>query len=192
VLDPAILVKAYQQGIFPMGMDDGQIGWFSPNPRGILPLDGFHVPSRLARVVRSARFTVRLDAGFEDVMRACATRRDDGTWINEEILESYVTLHRLGLAHSVETWQEGKLVGGLYGVHLGGAFFGESMFHHVTDASKVALVALVDRLNHKAFRLLDIQWVTPHLKQFGAINVPRRTYLKVLAEALARDCRFLD
>ena len=192
MLDPAILVKAYQQGIFPMGMDDGQIGWFSPNPRGILPLDGFHVPSRLARVVRSARFTVRLDAGFEDVMRACATRRDDGTWINEEILESYVTLHRLGLAHSVETWQEGKLVGGLYGVHLGGAFFGESMFHHVTDASKVALVALVDRLNHKAFRLLDIQWVTPHLKQFGAINVPRRTYLKVLAEALARDCRFLD
>jgi leucyl/phenylalanyl-tRNA---protein transferase len=192
VLDPAILVKAYQQGIFPMGMDDGQIGWFSPNPRGILPLDGFHLPSRLARVVRSARFTVRLDAGFEDVMRACATRRDDGTWINEEILESYVTLHRLGLAHSVETWQEGKLVGGLYGVHLGGAFFGESMFHHVTDASKVALVALVDRLNHKAFRLLDIQWVTPHLKQFGAINVPRRTYLKVLAEALARDCRFLD
>jgi len=192
VLDPAILVKAYQQGIFPMGMDDGQIGWFSPNPRGILPLDGFHLPSRLARVVRSARFTVRIDAGFENVMRACATRRDDGTWINEEILESYVTLHRLGLAHSVETWQEDKLVGGLYGVHLGGAFFGESMFHHVTDASKVALVALVDRLNRKAFRLLDIQWVTPHLKQFGAINVPRRTYLKVLAEALARDCRFLD
>ena len=192
MLDPAILVKAYQQGIFPMGMDDGQIGWFSPNPRGILPLDGFHLPSRLARVVRSARFTVRIDAGFENVMRACATRRDDGTWINEEILESYVTLHRLGLAHSVETWQEDKLVGGLYGVHLGGAFFGESMFHHVTDASKVALVALVDRLNRKAFRLLDIQWVTPHLKQFGAINVPRRTYLKVLAEALARDCRFLD
>ena len=192
MLDPAILVKAYQQGIFPMGMDDGQIGWFSPNPRGVLPLDGFHLPSRLARVVRSARFTVRIDAGFENVMRACATRRDDGTWINEEILESYVTLHRLGLAHSVETWQEDKLVGGLYGVHLGGAFFGESMFHHVTDASKVALVALVDRLNRKAFRLLDIQWVTPHLKQFGAINVPRRTYLKVLAEALARDCRFLD
>jgi len=192
VLDPAILVKAYQQGIFPMGMDDGQIGWFSPNPRGIMPLDGFHLPARLARVVRSARFTVRIDAGFENVMRACATRRDDGTWINEEILESYVTLHRLGLAHSVETWQEDKLVGGLYGVHLGGAFFGESMFHHVTDASKVALVALVDRLNRKAFRLLDIQWVTPHLKQFGAINVPRRTYLKVLAEALARDCRFLD
>lgn len=192
MLDPAILVKAYQQGIFPMGMDDGQIGWFSPNPRGILPLDTFHLPSRLARVVRSGRFTVRIDAGFENVMRACATRRDDGTWISEEILESYVTLHRLGLAHSVETWQEDKLVGGLYGVHLGGAFFGESMFHHVTDASKVALVALVDRLNRRAFRLLDIQWVTPHLKQFGAISVPRRTYLKVLAEALTRDCRFLD
>jgi leucyl/phenylalanyl-tRNA--protein transferase len=192
VLDPAILVKAYQQGIFPMGMEDGQIGWFSPNPRGILPLDGFHIPSRLARVVRSSRFTVRIDAAFEDVMRACAMRRDDGTWINDEILEGYTTLHRLGLAHSVETWQQGALVGGLYGVHLGGAFFGESMFHRATDASKVALVALVDRLTRRGFRLLDIQWVTPHLKQFGAINVPRRTYLKLLAEALARDCRFLD
>ncbi len=134
MLDPAILVKAYQQGIFPMGMEDGQIGWFSPNPRGILPLDGFHIPSRLARVVRSSRFAIRFDAAFEDVMRACATRRDDGTWINAEILESYVTLHRLGLAHSVETWQDGALVGGLYGVHLGGAFFGESMFHRATDA----------------------------------------------------------
>ena len=192
MLDPALLVKAYQQGIFPMGMEDGQIGWFSPNPRGVLPLEGFHIPSRLARVVRSARFTIRIDAGFEDVMRACATRRDDGTWINAEILESYVTLHRLGLAHSVETWQDGALVGGLYGVHLGGAFFGESMFHRATDASKVALVALVDRLARRGFRLLDIQWVTPHLKQFGAINVPRRTYLKLLAEALTRDCRFLD
>ena len=192
MLDPAILVNAYRQGIFPMGMEDGQIGWFSPNPRGVLPLEGFHIPSRLARVVRSARFTIRIDAGFEDVMRACATRRDDGTWINAEILESYVTLHRLGLAHSVETWQDGALVGGLYGVHLGGAFFGESMFHRATDASKVALVALVDRLARRGFRLLDIQWVTPHLKQFGAINVPRRTYLKLLAEALTRDCRFLD
>ncbi len=192
MLDPAILVKAYQQGIFPMGMEDGQIGWFSPNPRGILPLDGFHIPSRLARVVRSSRFAIRFDAAFEDVMRACATRRDDGTWINAEILESYVTLHRLGLAHSVETWQDGALVGGLYGVHLGGAFFGESMFHRATDASKVALVALVDRLTRRGFRLLDIQWVTPHLKQFGAINVPRRTYLKLLADALTRECRFLD
>ena len=192
MLDPAILVKAYQQGIFPMGMEDGQIGWFSPNPRGILPLDAFHIPSRLARVVRSSRFTVRIDAAFEEVMRACATRRDDGTWINAEILESYVTLYRLGLAHSVETWHDGALVGGLYGVHLGGAFFGESMFHRATDASKVALVALVDRLARRGFRLLDIQWVTPHLKQFGAITVPRRTYLKLLAEALTRDCRFLD
>ena len=190
MLDPAILVKAYQQGIFPMGMDDGQIGWFSPNPRGVLPLDGFHLPSRLARVVRSARFTVRIDAGFENVMRACATRRDDGTWINEEILESYVTLHRLGLAHSVETWQEDKLVGGLYGVHLGGAFFGESMFHRVRDASKVALVFLVDRLQRRGFRLLDTQWVTPHLEQFGAMEIPRKEYLKRLKAAIAVECAF--
>lgn len=192
MLDPALLINAYRQGVFPMGMDDGQIGWFSPNPRGVMPLETFHVPSRLARLVKQQRFDVRIDAAFEDVMRACAMRRDDGTWINDEILDAYLALHRLGLAHSVETWHGGALVGGLYGVHLGGVFFGESMFHRTTDASKVALVALVDRLTRRAFRLLDIQWVTPHLKQFGAVSVARRTYLKVLAEAVTRDCRFLD
>jgi leucyl/phenylalanyl-tRNA--protein transferase len=191
VLDPALLIRAYREGIFPMGMDDGEIGWFSPDPRGVLPLDAFHVPARLARVVKQRRFDVRIDSAFERVMRACA-ERPDGTWISDTILESYLALHRLGIAHSIETWRERELVGGLYGIHLGGAFYGESMFHRATDASKVALVALVDRLRRRGFALLDIQWVTPHLAQFGATEVPRRTYLAMLRRALALDCRFLD
>lgn len=188
MIDPALLVRAYREGIFPMALDDGEIGWFSPDPRGVLPLDTFHVPARLARTLRRAPFTVRSDTDFEGVMRACAADRDDGTWISEEILESYVTLHRLGLAHSVEVWQDEALVGGLYGVHLGGAFFGESMFHRVTNASKAALVALVDRLTRRGFRLLDIQWVTPHLEQFGAVAISREVYLRQLRRAVALDC----
>ena len=191
VLDPALLIRAYREGIFPMGMDDGEIGWFSPDPRGVLPLDAFHIPARLARVVRQQRFAVKLDTAFEHVMRACGDR-PDGTWISDAILDSYLALHRLGIAHSIETWQGRELVGGLYGVHLGGAFYGESMFHRATDASKVALVALVDRLRRRGFALLDIQWVTPHLAQFGAIEVPRRTYLAMLRRALALECRFID
>jgi leucyl/phenylalanyl-tRNA--protein transferase len=189
-LDPAIVVRAYREGLFPMAVEGGRIGWFSPDPRGIIPLDGFHVPARLARVIRTGRFEIAIDRGFETVMRACATREDDGTWISEEIVECYVTLHRLGLAHSVEAWREGQLVGGLYGVHLGGAFFGESMFHRETDASKVALAALVDRLQHRGFGLLDTQWVTPHLEQFGAIEIPRADYLRRLKAAIAKDCDF--
>ncbi len=192
MIDPALLVRAYREGIFPMGLEDGDIGWFSPDPRGIVPLDTFHIPSRLGRVLRRGIFEVRIDAGFEDVMRACADRRDDdeGTWITNEIVDSYVALHRLGMAHSVETWQGGALVGGLYGVHLGGAFFGESMFHRVTDASKVALAALVDRMIRRGFSLLDVQWVTPHLAQFGATEVSRTRYLAMLKTALARECEF--
>lgn len=190
VIDTSLLISAYAQGIFPMSLDDGEIGWFSPDPRGILPLDGFLVPKRLARVVRQQKFEVAFDRGFEAVMRACANDRDDGTWISEEIIESYVALHRRGLAHSVEAWQNGALVGGLYGVHLGGAFFGESMFHTVTDASKVALVALVDRLQASGFTLLDTQWTTPHLEQFGAIEIPRDEYLARLAAAMGRRCAF--
>jgi leucyl/phenylalanyl-tRNA--protein transferase len=190
-LDPALLVAAYRRGLFPMGMDDGELGWFSPDPRGILPLDRFHVPSRLARVVRGGRFEIRVDASFEAVMRACMARRDDeGTWITEEIVEAYVALHRLGLAHSVEAWLGGRLVGGLYGVHLGRAFFGESMFHEVTDASKVTLVALVDRLRRGGFTLLDTQWTTPHLEQFGAVEIPRADYLVRLAAALEGRATF--
>jgi leucyl/phenylalanyl-tRNA--protein transferase len=193
VIDPALLVRAYREGVFPMALETGEIGWFSPDPRGVLPLDAFHRPARLARVVRQGRFEVHVDRGFEAVMRACANRPDgEGTWINDEILESYLALHRLGLAHSVETWQADRLVGGLYGVHLGGAFFGESMFHRVTDASKVALAALVDRLQRRGFLLLDIQWVTPHLEQFGAIEMPRKQYLALLKRALQRECGFID
>jgi leucyl/phenylalanyl-tRNA--protein transferase len=190
-MDPALVVRAYREGVFPMGLEEGGIGWFSPDPRGIMPLDTFRVPSRLARVVRQSRFEVAVDRDFAGVMRACAERPEDGTWISDEILECYTALHRLGLAHSVETWQQDRLVGGLYGVHLGGAFFGESMFHRVTDASKVALVALVDRLRRQGFSLLDVQWVTPHLAQFGAIEVPRRRYLDMLTRALLRDCSFV-
>jgi leucyl/phenylalanyl-tRNA--protein transferase len=190
VLPPSLLVAAYRRGLFPMGMEDGEIGWFSPDPRGILPLDAFHAPRRLQRVARSGRFEIAIDRDFEGVMRACADRQDDGTWISEEIVESYLALHRLGVAHSVEAWRGGQLAGGLYGVHLGGAFFGESMFHRETDASKVALIALVERLRAYGFALLDIQWTTPHLEQFGAIDVPREDYLRRLASALSLSCRF--
>lgn len=184
-------MHAYRQGIFPMALEDDEIGWFSPDPRGVLPLDRVHVPARLARVIRSGRFEVAIDRNFEGVMRACAADREDGTWISEEIIESYSELHRLGMAHSVETWREGKLVGGLYGVHLGGAFFGESMFHHETDASKVALMALVTRMRERGLTLLDIQWVTPHLAQFGAMEVPREEYLTRLSQVIDEPRAFV-
>ena len=190
MLPAALLIRAYREGIFPMAVETGEIGWFSPDPRGILPLDGFHVSSRLARVMRQTRFEIATDADFAGVMRACAEDRDEGTWISGEILESYIELHRLGLAHSIECRQKGELVGGLYGVHIGGAFFGESMFHRVTDASKVALAALVDRLNQRGFQLLDVQWVTPHLERFGAVEIPRRQYLARLRRAIEVDCRW--
>ena len=189
MIDPALLVRAYREGIFPMALEDGDLGWFSPDPRGILPIEGFHAPARLMRTLRKAAFDVRIDTAFEAVMRACA-KRDEGSWINDEIVESYSALYRLGLAHSVEAWQGSELAGGLYGVHLGGAFFGESMFHHVTDASKVALVTLIDRLARRGFLLLDTQWVTPHLQQFGAIEIPRDEYLRRLKQAIKKDCTF--
>jgi leucyl/phenylalanyl-tRNA--protein transferase len=188
------LIAAYASGYFPMGMDDGEIGWFSPDPRGILPLEGFHVSRRLARVVRQGRFSIEIDRGFRQVIEACASVRggeDEGTWITDEIVESYCELHRLGWAHSVEAWRDGRLAGGLYGVSLRGAFFGESMFHRETDASKAALCALVDRLRAREYRLLDIQWVTPHLAGFGAIEIPRRRYLALLESSLHADCRFV-
>ena len=190
MIEPAVLVHAYRQGIFPMALEDGEIGWFSPDPRGVLPLDNVHVPARLRRVIRSGRFGVAIDSNFEGVMRACAADRAEGTWISKEIIESYVALHRAGLAHSIEVWRAGRMVGGLYGVHLGGAFFGESMFHHETDASKVALMALVARMRERGMSLLDIQWVTPHLAQFGAVEIPRVAYLARLKQALDRPRSF--
>jgi leucyl/phenylalanyl-tRNA--protein transferase len=189
-----LLVSAYSSGWFPMGVGGGEIRWYSPDPRGVIPLDAFHVPSRLARLARGRRFRVEIDRDFGGVIRGCAEASrsgdDPGTWIDDQIIESYIALHGAGLAHSIETWQEERLVGGLDGVALGAAFFGESMFHRATDASKVALVALVDRLRARGFHLLDIQWVTPHLEQFGAVEIPRRAYLKMLEESLAIGRQF--
>ena len=169
----------------------GRIKWFSPDRRGIVPLDQFHSPRRLRRIVRQGRFEVSADCAFREVIVACGSRTDPaGNWINEEIVESYTALHTAGFAHSIEAWRDGLLVGGLYGVTLRGAFFGESMFHVVTDASKVALYALVERLRARGYVLLDIQWLTPHLERLGALEVPRRRYLELLAEAMQEDCRF--
>jgi leucyl/phenylalanyl-tRNA--protein transferase len=194
MIPSSLLVSAYSTGWFPMAVDDGEIRWYSPDPRGVIPLDAFHTPSRLARLMRSGRFRVEIDRRFEDVMRACAEtdrkEEDAGTWISDEIVASYLELHRLGFAHSVETWLDDRLAGGLYGVALGGAFFGESMFHRVTDASKVALAALVERLRARGFCLLDVQWVTPHLEQFGAIEIPRDLYLRRLEQALRQKAEF--
>src|SRR5262249_47917496 len=162
-------------GWFPMAVDD-EIRWFSPDPRGILPLEAVHIPRRLARAARKGAFRIEIDRAFGEVIRACASddrdSDDPGTWISDEIIESYEALHALGVAHSVEAWNGDRLVGGLYGVAIRGAFFGESMFHRETDASKVALVALVERLQSRGYTLLDTQWVTPHLVQFGAIEIP--------------------
>ncbi len=171
-----------------MGTPEGEIAWFSPDPRGVLPLNRFRIPHGLARALKKERFEVRFNSAFERVMRACAQREE--TWIDNEILASYCELHRLGFAHSVETWRDGRLAGGLYGVALGGAFFGESMFHRETDASKVALCALVERLRTRGFKLLDIQWVTPHLATFGAVEIARKIYLRQLRAALLQPCDF--
>ena len=174
-----------------MAVEPGEIRWYSPDPRGIIPLETFHVSRRLRRALRQGRFEMRVNSDFRGVIEACASREDeDGSWIDREIIESYVNLHAAGAAHSVETWQDGRLVGGLYGVALGGAFFGESMFHRVTDASKAALVALVERLRARGFVLLDTQWVTKHLEQFGAVDIPRRRYLRMLQQALQVDATF--
>jgi leucyl/phenylalanyl-tRNA---protein transferase len=191
MIPASLLIEGYRRGLFPMGMPDGSVQWFSPDPRGIIPLETFHVPKRLARAARAAAVDIRVDTAFVDVVQACADRPDgDGTWITREILDSYESLYELGHAHSVEVWQDGALIGGLYGVAVGCAFFGESMFHRATDASKLALTALVERLRARGFTLLDIQWVTPHLEQFGAIEIPRKEYLARLAKAVEGKCGF--
>jgi leucyl/phenylalanyl-tRNA--protein transferase len=192
MLTPEILLAAYCRGIFPMAINEqAEIGWFSPDPRGVIPLDDhFHIPHGLRRTLKKNPFTVTFDREFEAVMRACADRNKTGTWISEEIVESYCELHRLGFAHSIEARLDGELVGGLYGVHIGGAFFGESMFHRATDASKVALVVLVERLRDRGFVLLDTQWQTPHLVQFGTMEIPRREYLRRLKQAISLPCAF--
>jgi leucyl/phenylalanyl-tRNA--protein transferase len=188
MIEPELLLEGYRLGIFPMAMHNGTIEWFSPEPRGILPLQSFHVPHALQRKWRQQVFEIRFDSSFGDVMKACAKRAD--TWINAEIVDSYTRLHELGHAHSVEAWHDDKLAGGLYGVSLGGAFFGESMFHRVTDASKIALCGLVERLREKKFVLLDTQWLTPHLLQFGGVEIPRNQYMHLLGRALQLSRKF--
>jgi leucyl/phenylalanyl-tRNA--protein transferase len=182
MIDPELLLQGYRLGVFPMAMENGAIEWFSPDPRAILPLEDFHVPHTLRGLLRKKIFETKIDTAFSDVIEACAKRED--TWINPEIIESYIRLHELGYAHSVEAWTNGKLAGGLYGVAIGGVFFGESMFHRVTDASKIALVALVEYLRVRKFALLDTQWLTPHLQQFGGIEISRNHYLRLLRRAV--------
>jgi leucyl/phenylalanyl-tRNA--protein transferase len=188
-ITPDILLRAYAQGVFPMAerREDTELFWVSPERRGVLPLDAFHIPKRLARTVRSDRFQVTANVAFIDVMKACAAPAPgrEQSWINDEILHLYTALHASGHAHSIESWRDGKLAGGLYGVHLGAAFFGESMFSRETDASKVALVHLVARLIEGGFQLLDTQFITAHLARFGTVEIARREYLARLKRAIA-------
>ena len=194
-ITPDDLLRAYRRGLFPMAeaRATDRIFWLDPEWRGVLPLDGFHLPRRLARTLRTAPFHVTADRDFAGVIAGCAEPapgRED-TWINPRIEALFTALHHAGHAHSVEVWQRGALVGGLYGVRLGGAFFGESMFSRATDASKVALVHLVARLRLGGFRLLDTQFITAHLARFGAVEIPRAEYRRRLAEALDAPAAWL-
>lgn len=184
-IPPHILLGAYTEGVFPMA-DDGEIHWFSPLMRGVIPLDErFHIPHGLKKTLRNNPYESRMNCAFREVMTGCSQR--DETWINDIILESYYHLYELGYAHSFESWDEDGLQGGLYGVAIGKAFFGESMFSRKPDASKIALVHLVEWLRGNNFTLLDTQWMTDHLRQFGGMEVPREEYLNLLAEALAES-----
>jgi leucyl/phenylalanyl-tRNA--protein transferase len=192
-LTPELLLYTYSQGIFPMGHDDGEIYWYDPDPRAIIPLDdNFHVPRSLARRIRQGGFEVRVDSAFRAVITACAEPGEDRehTWITPAIIDVYCELHQWGYAHSVETWIDGELVGGLYGVTVGGLFAGESMFSRATDSSKIALVYLVERLRVGGFTLLDTQFMTEHLRRFGAEEIPRAEYQRRLQNALLSSVRF--
>ena len=190
MLDPAQLLSAYCEGAFPMGEDDGTVSWYRPPMRGILPVTDFHVPRRFLQFLRHSPFEVRWNTAFADVMRGCASREE--TWITDAILDSYQELHRLGFAHSAEVWREGRLMGGVYGVAIGGSFFGESMFSREPQASKTALVHLQWRLRERGFVLHDTQWTTPHLAQFGGHEIPCAQYLDLLARAIRLPARFDD
>jgi leucyl/phenylalanyl-tRNA---protein transferase len=190
-LTPQLLLSAYTQGLFPMAQDDS-IYWYQPDPRAILPLDAFHIPRSLRRALKQHPFQVTTDRAFEAVMRFCAAPNNgrEETWISEELITAYTRLHRLGYAHSVETWQNGRLAGGLYGITIGGFFAGESMFSRQRDASKVALAHLVERLRAHRFQLLDVQFMTDHLRRFGTIEIPNSEYQQRLQRALAIQTRF--
>jgi leucyl/phenylalanyl-tRNA--protein transferase len=189
-LDPEIVLAAYRLGLFPMAESrTGPVSWYSPDPRAIIPLDAFNLPRSLKRTIRKGIFSVCLDTAFAEVIRLCAHR--DETWISEEIERTYVELFAKGYAHSVESWQGALLAGGLYGIAVGGAFFGESMFSLRPDASKVALAFLVDFLRARGYALLDVQFMNEHLRQFGTREIPRQEYLARLGDAVRRDVRFL-
>lgn len=202
-LAPHRVLAAYSLGIFPMADDTGRIHWLAPDPRAIIEIGAiagsgsFKISRSLRAVVRRGVFEITINRSFTDVVHACADRttawgEKEGTWISQEIAETYEELHAKGFAHSVEAWKDGALVGGLYGVSIGGAFFGESMFHRVTDASKVALVHLVERMQARGFLLLDVQFQTDHLKAFGAVEIPRAEYERRLASATGKPCSFWE
>jgi leucyl/phenylalanyl-tRNA--protein transferase len=192
ILDPATLLGAYMRGVFPMADEWGHVDWYTADPRGILEHDNLRVSRSLRSVIRRGLFAVRFDTAFERVMRGCAALRqgDDGTWISEEFVRAYAILHRHGFAHSVEAWQDGELVGGLYGVSIGAAFMGESMFARVANASKVCLVALVEHLSARGYLLHDTQMVTPHMASMGATLISSPAYLERLQNALTVRCTF--
>jgi len=189
IIPPDILLDFYRRGVFPMAMD-GELRLFSPDPRGVIPLEKFRIPHGSRKVLRDPAWKVTVNAAFEEVVLGCAEREE--TWIDETIFGSYAELHHLGHAHSLEVWRDGELAGGLYGVALGAAFCGESMFSRMPGASKVALASLVERLRRRGFVLLDTQWVTPHLEKFGACEIPRSEYLEKLAKAVEMKTSFWE
>lgn len=188
------LIYGYMNGIFPMADTDGTLYWYSPDPRAIIPIETYRPPKSLRPVINKKLFEVRINTDFEAVMRCCAAARkgDSETWISEEIIEAYCELHHMGLAYSVETYIDNRLVGGLYGVSIGGAFFGESMFYKIPDASKVAFHYLMEILKHQGFELLDTQFINDNVRRFGAIEIPRGEYVKALKKSLEKQCRFAE
>jgi leucyl/phenylalanyl-tRNA--protein transferase len=187
-LSAVSVLRAYRDGFFPMACGDGRLRWFSPDPRGVLPLENFRIPRGFKRALPRLDFAVTVNTAFEEVVAGCADRPE--TWIDPAIARVYAELHAQGAAHSVEVWSRGRLAGGLYGVQIGGVFFGESMFSRISEASKLALLSLVEILRERHFGLLDIQWVTDHLEMFGAVEVRRAVYLRMLREALGQECVF--
>ncbi len=188
------LIYGYINGIFPMADPDGTVFWYSPDPRAVIPIESYRPPRSLRPILNRNVFDIRINTAFESVMRHCARPRgnDDETWISEELIEAYSGLHRLGLAHSVEAWQNGKLAGGLYGVSIGSAFFGESMFYTVPNASKVAFHYLIERLRQRRFSLLDTQFINDNVKRYGATEIPKKDYLNQLQEAITRKVSFSE
>ena len=188
------LIYGYMNGIFPMADSDGTLYWYSPDPRAVIPLDTYKPAKSLRPVLNKGTFEIRINADFEGVMRGCAAPRPDeeNTWISEEIIDAYTELHRLGFAHSVETYVDNQLVGGLYGVAIGAVFFGESMFHTVSNASKVAFHYLIETLRRQKYELLDTQFINDNVRRFGAIEIPKSDYVRLLKRGIAQKARFTD